>query len=167
MITIIVLVAVAIIVFILASDGLYDIGEGIFYALAATFVTFMFSMLIGFGIALSSDNRETIETGTTSLSAIASGSETEGAFFLGSGTVDEERVINYVSVTEDGGKTLESIPVEDAIIYEDATVETARLETTIDRWQAWWWAPWHLDVNETTAFHVPAGTVSGDFDIQN
>lgn len=101
------------------------------------------------------------------LAALGNDSQTSGTFFLGSGTVGEKLVFNYIAVQEDGGYTLESVRAEDVRVYEDATPETA---TFIDhtRWiDAWWFAGEGVRVSVPDSyddeFHIPEGSIDNSY----
>lgn len=52
------------------------------------------------------------------LLALSNGSQVEGHFFLGSGTINERSVYTYLRQTSDGGAYLGSVPANQSLVYE-------------------------------------------------
>ena len=98
------------------------------------------------------------------LRALAVGDGIQGQFFLGSGSVDGERVLNYV-VQRDGYATLEQVDADKALIFEgEGTPHVESTERVLD---AWWAAPFPL-IGMTTGyqFHIPAGSIIESYSVQ-
>lgn len=100
------------------------------------------------------------------LRAVALSSEVQGQFFLGSGYIDGERVLNYIAEHEDGAASVEQVSARNAYIYEDEANDP--YVTTFD-WSigAWWWAPFDWDFGNTYAFHIPEGSILEGYTIDN
>lgn len=98
---------------------------------------------------------------TTKLSALGNDSELSGSFFLGSGSIDEKAVYQFIAQTEDGGYYLKTIPVRNVLVYTDATADTATYVDYIRMVDNWWLSsePIQVSDNYTDEFHVPEGSV--------
>jgi hypothetical protein len=79
---------------------------------------------------------------------------TQGTFILGCGSINGEAVYVYAYRKADGGLHMMTTPARLCFVYEDATVDTARVD--YNRW-AW--------DNIRTRLHVPPGTFSTGYDV--
>ena len=98
------------------------------------------------------------------LAALQTSASIEGQFFLGSGSVGDKRVLNYIS-NDDGAFRVGSVDASRAVIYEDsnsATMKVVRYEGRND-----FLAPFPLSRKTETEFHVPQGSIMSDFSINN
>lgn len=91
------------------------------------------------------------------LQALGTSSETGGSFFLGTGTVDEEVVVQYVLQDADGWSTIETQEVDDVKLLEgDFEPTFTKLTTTVDYW---WLYHEPLGVGYKYEIRVPEGTI--------
>ena len=100
------------------------------------------------------------------LQALGNNSETSGSFFLGSGTVGEEQVFNYVILHEGGFSTLESRPADQSRIVEevDAVPRLVVYDKVMDEW---WLSPLAVSgMSWVHEFHVPVGSVVQGFEVK-
>lgn len=145
-----------------------DIGFGFVTA----FLTLLTGALVGAGIlALLSLIPTTphIESQRYELRAIASGGESvSGEFFLGSGYINGERVVNYIKqVTDEDGtySVIDSATGYAARIFEDSS-EPYMLDYD---WfySNGWVIPFNVKTGDSWDFHVPAGSVLENYTIDN
>lgn len=105
---------------------------------------------------------------TETLKALSTGSEINGrSYFLGGGYIGTTRVLNYMTQDADGFVRLRSADAGVSAVKEDADPGTARVkiyEVEESQYNLWPWPGRHFANYE---FHVPAGSVSGDFVVDN
>jgi hypothetical protein len=108
------------------------------------------------------------KTWEVDLRSIGTSDSINGSFFLGSGTVDGERVFNYTYKTDDGGTKIGSVEADKGIVYEDATAETAHILQEYGYRNAWFFG------DETSFYftydrwniHIPAGSVYEGYEVK-
>jgi hypothetical protein len=106
----------------------------------------------------------------TPLKALATGSKVTGRFYLGSGSIEGKRTVNYI--TADGDRNY--IRQQDAsasVVIEDITTGQPHMIALQKCYESPWIMPWKMckDINEGIAFefHVPAGSVLSDYTVDN
>lgn len=110
-----------------------------------------------------------VESHRYELRAIAAGGESvSGQFFLGSGYIDGERVINYIKqITDEDGtySVVDSATGYAARIFEDSN-EPYMLDYD---WfySNGWVIPFNVKTGDSWDFHVPAGSVLENYAIDN
>ena len=91
------------------------------------------------------------------LKQLALDSNVKGNFFLGIGTVDEEKSFIYY---RESGKTyvIDSVPVESTTIIEDSSTPRVEvIDEMVDTWIApEWFGPW----DTRYIIHVPEGSIT-------
>lgn len=94
------------------------------------------------------------------LSALNTGNEVSGSFFLGSGVIDSEPSYQFIVEREDGGFELDSVAARNVVVYEDATPSTARFVTYDSKYNVWWYFPGEFNLpTGDSSFHIPPGSV--------
>lgn len=102
---------------------------------------------------------------TTQLAALSTGDGITGHFFLGSGTVDSKRVLNYIA-DDDGLYTLEQVDADKATIRQGDYVPHVDQLATVRN--DWWLAPFPVVGSfGDYAFYIPAGSILESYQIQN
>lgn len=160
---------------------IFNVDEGgiwaAFLSVIALVVAGVVSLFIFLGVVSVGDGprlRDSV-TNKHTLQAIDTGSGVEGQFFLGGGTVDGERVINYIYTARDAdGQTYSKVDQQDASdsrIYEDLNEDdTPFVETRTTQYLNRWIAPhWlgGLPKDSVNEFHVPKGSVLENYQISN
>ena len=100
------------------------------------------------------------------LVAIAPDTETPGAyFFLGSGVSEEKPIFQYIQRSPEGFSEIKTIPVSDAKIYEDSSVDPYISIMSV-KMEAWWLAPWPVDtLARDIYFHIPEGSITSNYTV--
>ena len=86
---------------------------------------------------------------------------TEGFFFLGTGSINEERCVFY-RYEEDGGWKLDSVEADLAIIYEEerSDGELIIYKPTL---LSWFWSIYYDDRYE---FYIPEGSIIREYEVR-
>lgn len=162
---IIVLVAIGFIVHEFMEMGFgFGVAATFFVTLIAGIVWALMCLLLWF-LASIQQPTGNVES-RHELAALSDNSSVHGrSFFLGSGWVDEKRVIDFV---EDEGEysTLGRVDADDSRIYEDEGTNPYMIRT--DYWfEAWWLVPEKTTTSTTYEFHIPDGSILGSYSIDN
>ena len=164
----ILLALVAIVAIGLAINvGYWDgVGEGVITGAGVLLVGSVLSMFIWFVAYLFAPGGEKVAQ-TTSLSALGNDSNISGSFFLGSGTIDEEQVYQFIAQTDDGGYYLDSVPVDNVIVYTDSTPDTATYVQYVRVVDNFWLSSEPIEVHDTykDEFHIPEGSIDFSYRI--
>ena len=98
------------------------------------------------------------------LAALQTADTVNGRFFLGSGYVNGNRTLNYIT-DDDGAFRIESAAARNSVVYQDADSPTV----TVHEWylENPWFAPWSFSHWHTFTFHVPEGSILSDYTITN
>jgi ABC-type multidrug transport system fused ATPase/permease subunit len=156
-----------------AIFGIFDMATTLIGAILGSVTLFIFAVPTTFGASVGitymigqAAPAYVASEDVTELRAVALGGSIEGHFFLGTGTVDGKRVINYVAQHEDGYVTVEQVDARNAYIYED---ESSNPTVTAHHWRAseWWLSLWPTDRGTNYSFHVPPGSVLENYTIDN
>ena len=102
---------------------------------------------------------------TQRLASMANASEVSGHSGAFVTKIDEKNVIRYVQAHKDGSYSLEEVDADDAVIREDTDKDSAHLDTEQCRRDVNVDGGMFLRCGHRYVFHVPEGTVSGDFDV--
>lgn len=153
------------------SDQWWRSGQKPSYE-SAIWTTVMVALFgpIGVGILfliLSAPAGESQLARTNDLAALRTGSSIEGTFFPGTGRVDDEPVIRYVTRESDGAAMLREIEARKARVYEDAGDEQPRLDVYCHVLTNPWLtpAPFAPQLRCGYYFHVPAGSVLESYEV--
>ncbi len=164
---VVVLIAIAGLVWFIWYDGM--IGLGIFVFFAINLIGFMIAGAIGSATLFNGEHdTRTAITNTETLQALAVDSSVSGHFFLGSGTVDGKRVLNYITVKSDDTGTyseVKQIKATDVRIYQDSDEPRLDTRNTYFSNPAVW--PGEYPAGTDYFFHVPAGSILEDYTIDN
>jgi hypothetical protein len=159
-------IAAAITVFILRRlDGWDDLGDSIFLtaltALGGALIglILMLVLSIWFGPVFQFKGEADHQ-----LVALKTSNSVEGRFFLGSGYVNGQRTLNYIT-DDDGAFRIESADAAQSVVYQDSDEPTV----TVHEWNLEnpWFAPWSFGHWHTYTFHVPEGSILSDYTIDN
>jgi hypothetical protein len=105
------------------------------------------------------------------LRALGAGESASGRFYLGTGYINGERVINYTYSDESNGATfskVDSAPGDDSRIFEDVPVDAQPSVTSRKTVYTYpLLVPWSMGLTRTWDFHVPAGSIIEDYEIKN
>src|SRR4029453_12012690 len=139
-------------------------------AFGAGFVM-LIACFFGFGIALTvvvqtnlhSLQYHDTEKTTISLKALGNKSAVDGQFFLGGGYIGEKQVINYVRDIGSGGSKIESMPADQATLFEDTTTPHLNIIKTVKTMPDV--IPWYYGSDMHYDFHIPAGSVLQNYKV--
>jgi len=134
------------------------IGGGIFAAAMAGIVAFIVILL--FMIIPSTSH----EKYTYHLRALATSQSVQGEFFLGSGSVNGERTLNYIKRVK-GWSEVDSAVAKASRVFEDSTSPT--VTEYFYYYDNGWVLPWKILTGYSWDFHVPAGSILEDTTIDN
>jgi len=127
-----------------------------------------FIVLLGLLIHVSKQEEARYETDriTYGLRALTNDeTQPERYYFLGSGQSGDEPVFNFI-YTEDGGARLDMVSTDDAIVFEDATVDTAYLDVITYGAFNGFILPYPVSgVQDVYEFHIPANSVDNYYSI--
>lgn len=100
------------------------------------------------------------------LHAIVDNSEITGSFFLGCGSVGEDKYYSYIIETE-RGKTVETLKIDGINdIYFKDTVETPMLKYYESELEKDWWNWFSISAGDNYyVFHIPEGSIIEDYQI--
>jgi len=98
------------------------------------------------------------------LVALQTSSSVEGRFFLGSGYINGERTLNYIT-DDDGAFRIQSADADASIVYQDS--ENPTVTVFEFSFENPWFAPWSFGTTYTYEFHVPEGSILSDYTIDN
>ena len=101
---------------------------------------------------------------TKPLVALDTSSQQAGQFFLGTGSMNNKRTLNFIR-QEEGYVKLDYSLAEDSRIFEGS--EKATFTEYIWSYDNPWVLPWTWRTGYSYDFHVPEGTVQGDYNITN
>lgn len=147
---------------------------------AGWFGALLLGALTGLGAAVIIGGIATAATGSfktqeeyrVPLKALAASQSVEGHFFLGSGSVNGKRTINYI--TADGNRNyLQEADASRSTVIEDTPVAAGPHLTAFNQcMNNPWIAPWQmcrpLNADERSMeFHIPAGSVLSDYTVDN
>lgn len=157
---------VAAVVAVVITFWWWFLEDGWAYAFLFSFATAALAFIVGAGLlalaALIPGEKRTDET--FELRALATSSTVHGRFFLGSGTVDGKRTLNYIA-KEDGYSRLGQGVASASRVYEDTE------RPTVTEYTFWysngWVVPWEVVTGYSWDFHVPAGSILEDFTLTN
>lgn len=167
MIFCIAVVVIALIVIVCAIVFAYDDGflYGVWTALWTSVIGFIVLLLVAAilsGVSGGAPVYKT-ETSTTNLQAVSNGSDLSGHFFLGSGSVKDEKMFSYL-YKENGWTRTGQQKASQSFVAEDANVETARLDK-VEIYRNYWWAG-QANVETRYEFHIPKNSVVENFKIE-
>jgi hypothetical protein len=134
--------------------------------------TFMAGIMLLLGymmivIAVEPTNSDLTTGDRVTLRALNVGDSTGGSFFLGSGSVNGEKSLDYIVQDEDNGDTwseVKSVDADYSRVYEDTETEPYMLvrEKDLTNYGVW---PWPSITVERYDFHIPKGSVSSDITV--
>ncbi|MBT2587966.1 hypothetical protein [Arthrobacter sp. ISL-95] len=103
---------------------------------------------------------------TQQLRALGNASGLEGrSYFLGGGYIEDKRVLNYITQSEDGAIRVERSDASDSTIYEGS--ETATVNIKVVDASNPWISPWPLDTKYIYEFRIPSGSVVESYALEN
>lgn len=101
---------------------------------------------------------------THNLKSVSAGSNVDGSFFLGSGSVDEEQYFFY-AYEQDGWVQLDKVPVSESRVSETVSADEARLVITKTDHYHHWLFPVRLKETHNYDFYVPEDSVVETYEI--
>lgn len=107
---------------------------------------------------------QTISKTTFDLRATSTVSSVKGSFFLGSGTINDQRVFSFL-YKEDKWTRSDQVPARSSRVAEDATAETAWMQQVVTDNHYSWWLPWVVSTDVEYFFHVPKDSVVESYEI--
>lgn len=110
-------------------------------------------------------NVDLVNEKTAGLKALGTSSKAQGRFFLGSGYVDGKRVLNYIQQADDGAMKVSQTEADDALIFEGS--DSATVTTKHYDYNNGWIIPWPIGSTDKYDFHVPSGSVTESYTIDN
>lgn len=104
----------------------------------------------------------TYETTSTPIVAFANAHNATGSFFLGSGTISNKTCYIYITCDENGGKRLNEIDAQNALIFDNITDPAdARIETTARTYVSLF----GLYTDNIYTIYIPEGSICYDFSL--
>jgi hypothetical protein len=151
-----VIVILAVILLYVWQDA-FNIKEGVGYTLLFTAFAFPIWWIASYIAIAAVDEYTRVYPEQTSLRVLSSGdSEISGSFFLGTGYVDGSQVYTYITERADGGFVMNSIDIDDAVVfegdYDEPYMENARVFAKNPLWSS-------IHVEALTHFYIPEGSV--------
>lgn len=135
------------------------LGTLLLGAAGAFVIWFVFALTLPYNSDLISDE-------TYKLKAVGTDSAISGrSFFLSGGYIDDKRVLNYISVRDDGGIRVERAEAEESVIFEgveDATVTIRHYDHN-----NWWLQTWPIGDHHEYEFRIPTGSVLESYAVDN
>lgn len=118
--------------------------------------------------------KEWVVTSQVNLAAMRTEDTLEGAFFLASGSIDEEHYYRYYAETSDGGYVFRRLEAEreDVIVYEDreeggVLIIKELLPVEKYGWLKWFFlAPYPGALDRRYEFHIPKGSLIQEFRLE-
>lgn len=98
---------------------------------------------------------------TYQLAALGTGSETSDSFFLGTGSIDEEPVVQFVIKGNDGWNTIEQVKQSRSKIKEDT--DNPHVTYVYTTKSNPWILPFEWNGNRTYEFNVPEDTIVNNY----
>jgi hypothetical protein len=130
------------------------------------FIAFIYALPASF---IPPSSTPEISSTTHELRSLGTGSSVGGRFYLGGGNISGTRVINYVQVHADKTgewTSVESVDADGARIYEDEDRTPHVIVRTVDDTN-YLLVPFFMSSHEEYEFHVPAGSVAGDYSVDS
>lgn len=124
----------------------------------------------------SSYKQEYVEYDKVEIVALENASITQGSFFLGTGYIDKVPHYVYYFKLPNGGKKLETLSAESAVVHEENRIDAykakpkeQRVYTSLKPW-AWLLIPEFMLIEScgsstNYALHVPKGTIKTGFNL--
>jgi hypothetical protein len=144
-------------------DG--GLGMGIFLLIVYSAVAFG---ILNLAVVLPASYQESTDsyTKTYSLQALDTGSTVTGRFYLGYGTINGSRTLNYITKDSKGGYHIEQADAEWSTVYEKS--DSTRVKVSTYSNYRWWLAPMRFtDFAKTYTFYVPANSILQNYSITN
>lgn len=154
---------------VVVAQFMEDILAGIFAFIAGGVVALLLMGLAYGGLHLiqkGNADRVTEVVRSEQLSALNTSDKSSGRFFLGSGTIDSNPVVRFMTKDSEGGYQVETKNFNTSKVYEIPDGETPRMECS----QEFLLPHWSLDeknsVGESTCkFYVPKGSIIEDYEL--
>ena len=136
---------------------------GIFSLFIAAICGFVFVLAsVGIGNIFIPKETKLVSETSVSLRALDAGSETSGRFFVGSGYINEKKVLEYISESEDGGMRVSTAPANMSVLYE-RDAETPKLIIRHYEQVNGWLAPEAVHSFDNYEFVIPKGSVKDSY----
>jgi hypothetical protein len=103
-----------------------------------------------------------VSSSTQTLTTLNTSTASQGTFFLGTGTVEGESVINYVT-NENGVYRVQSVDADQATILTDSGEPTVIINVTQRENTAI--LPFRLPTLDTYEFHIPEGSITANYEV--
>jgi hypothetical protein len=159
-----VLVAVVVALLFIYTDEAGVIGSVFCGAIAGTLLLMIAGAIV---VGITATLKPTIAS-TAPLKALATSKSVSGTFFLGSGSINGKRTINYI--TADGNRNyVREADASTAVVIEDSPTSPSIVELK-ECADNPWVMPWTFCrgiEGVKTEFHVPAGSVLSDYTVDN
>lgn len=150
-----------------------DYGAFFGYFLASAIISAVAWVVVALGvvgiIAGATGKPEVVNTDKAPLTALNTGTDISGRFFLGTGSINGEPSFTYVFEQEDGGFQLSSANAIQSSVYE---VDDATPHVEIDNYRLKpneFWSPmsWMFNINYDSIyrFYVPKGSVLQNYQV--
>ena len=114
------------------------------------------------GMMLPSD--EVWDTQETQIYALKDSINSEGRFFLGTGSDKSHLYYWYVTVDEDGARTVHKLDADNVKVYEDDE-EIPRIVETCTHSSNFWHRFFAFTEMQTTKIYVPKDTITSNFEV--
>lgn len=144
--------------------GEYDVGH-----VGATMMPLATGLVLSLFLAVFANTNPSLRdpsldepASVVELRALNTGSEISGSFFLGSGSVDEERMIFFVAQTDSYAYLDERRADRSRVIEHDGAPQMVTVATWVDNWII---APFPIRSRDRFDFYVPPGSVLEQFGV--
>ena len=133
-------------------------------AVLGPFVAGFIALIVAFvAHGLGGSEERVVQTDRADLQALSVGSDINGQFFLGTGYVNGELTFNYI-VDEGDYSTLNQVSASKASVWEDEPNDPY-LDYTKWGYYVDWAIPMGVTSVERFDFHIPEGSVSGNYEV--
>jgi len=160
-------IGVAVAVYKVSSDYPWDgLWERLAFMVLISLTAVMICGLIGTGIAFGIGQLipKEIATTQTELISLRHDSETQGHFFLGSGSIDGKPTYFFYKEHRDGF-TADTVPIGDNVIIFEEERENGTLVTHIEN-LSWGKELAFYSPQYSYEFHIPGGSILREFNLQ-
>lgn len=144
------------------STALGGFGMGMLLSVG---VGLIFVLIIGLTSALFKPELEEHSQATYDLRAINTGSDISGTFYLGAGSIEGYRTLDFIMQYDNGSNRVAEARADKSLIWEDSKNPTVTIHQ-LDG-EAWWIAPFPIVSDVEYTFHIPEGSILESTSITN
>lgn len=144
--------------------------EGIVGFMSGFICVLVFGLSLGLLTASNYTNSTvtTVSTETLTLKALANNTATTGnrGYYLGGSYLGTKRVLNYMTDTH-GAVKVEAADAQTSTVFEDTEASKASVTVQHQVVHNDFLVPWNIGTQNSYAFHIPAGSVTSSYTLDN